>query len=1184
MQKTEGNKVNSRRLGLGALMAVALLLAASTVGLAQVYYGGIAGTVTDVSGASIPKAQVTVTNTGTTTALTAIANEIGAYHVGNLVPGIYSVKTEISGFQTSVVDNVKVDIGTDTTVNVALQVGQVTQQVTVEAKAPVLQTTNATVGTQIGNQTVTEMPLNGRSFTQLLELVPGSVSTGNSFQISGSNYQISGNRSGSNMFQLDGIYNNEEFFGQYAMQPPIDSIQEFKVETNITSAEYGRAAGAAIAVATKSGTNQFHGAAWEFLRNNDLDANAWFNNFFNAPLGAYRQNQFGVVAGGPVYFPHLYNGKDKTFWFFSYEGLRFASNSLNTATAPTATELSGNFASNLGSQLMTCGVNKNSACVDALGRPVDANEVYNPYTTRSVTAGQVDPTTGLVAQTTGNVRDPFPGNTIPSGMVSPITAAYAGIWYPSTSGLSSPNSFNSNPNTINQYQLSGRIDHSFGSKVNSYFRVSDQHAVNPSPQGLPVNYYYLYNQFVNAVASATWVKSPTTIIDFKSGYNRANLTNFSNDPAPGVASFLSTYPIQGTPIKSTTTPLFPAFNFGSYYTNPSTSGNPFITNVWQELLNITMERGKHEIKTGAEYEHYNAYYDGTFTSQFNFDQVPTQDPLTSTGSNINEVASYLLGLPSSGLRNVGDTAAYFHQNTPGLYIQDNYKPTTKLTVNMGLRWEYNQWPFDKYNHLGNYYVDQHMLAWAGPNPVTGQPANAPRSLMNPDYRNWAPRVGFAYQLRPNTVLRGGFGYFYNGDYAWAGQGARGQWPYAISQSINSVNTLQPTLPLATFFPPYDFPQPGTPPSEEHVQALNNRTPYTRQWNLGIQQQLARNLMLEVNYVGNNAKNLGGFFNANDPPPGPLQICPDAGPTVCTTQAIAAGTVKTRPSFPYAPTLTSLSENANNAVSNYNGLQVKLDKRFSSGTQALVTYTWSHLLDTPSGDNYGGTSPENDLCRYCDYGNSANNYAQIFTAQWLEDLPFGHGRRWGSNFNRAEDLLLGGWEFTGIYHYNSGFPINIGVPSDLANAGQRGNSQRPNYVGGPTTMSTFTNDPTNPNNGIRILNVNAYSLPENCSGGSCVLPSGGYQFGTLGRYAQVGPHFNNVDLGLFKNFPFSEGKRSVQFRAEFFNAFNIHDFGGINGTCCEANNAAFADTTSVQQANAFNPTGARIIQFALKVYF
>lgn len=1152
------------RLLRECLLTFTFVLATATFALGQAYYGGITGAVTDSTGASIPNAQITVTDTATQTISHATANEIGVYRIGRLIPGVYSVRAEVSGFQTTVVDNVKVDVATDSTVNLTMQVGQVTQQVTVEGKAPVLVTNNATVGTTVGNQAVTEMPLNGRSFTQLLELVPGAVPSGGGFMISGQNFQISGNRSGSNMFTLDGVYNNEEFFGQYSMQPPIDSIQEFQVQTNITSAEYGRAAGAEVAVATKSGTNQLHGDIWEFLRNNDFDANNWFNNYFGSPRSVYRQNQFGATAGGPVYFPHLYNGKDKTFWFFSYEGLRFVQNSLNLGTVPTTTELGGNFASDLGSQLMTCGPNTNQACFDALGRPVNQGEVYDPATTRAVTAGQVDPVSGLVAKTTGNVRDPFPGNIIPSNRISPITAAYAGIWYPAVTTAGSNNIRNTNPNTVNQYQFSGRIDHSFGSKVNTYYRLSDQHAVNPTPQGLPVNYFYLYNSFVNAVASATWVISPTTFLDVKSGFNRSNLTNFSNNPAPGVAAFLAKYPISGTPIKSTTTPLFPAFNFNSFYTNPSTSGNPFITNLWQELANLTMERNKHEIKIGAEFEHLNAYYDGTFTSQFNFDQVPTQDPLTLTGNNVNEVASFLLGLPSNGLRNVGDTAAYFHQNTPGVYIQDNWKPTTKLTINAGLRWEYNQWPFDKYNHLGNYYVEQHRFGWAGVNPVTGQPANAPRSLINPDWLNFAPRLGLAYQLRPNTVLRAGFGYFYNGDYAWAGQGARGQWPYAVSQTITGVNTLAPDLPIATFFPNFVLPQPGTPPNEQHVVALNNKTPLTQQWNVGIQQQLKRDLLVEVNYVGNNGKNLTGFFNVNDPTPGPGKICPDAGD--CNTLAAQGVQVKPRPEYPYAPTLGAMSENANVGASHFNGLEVKLDKRFGGGTQALVTYTWSHLLDTPSGDNYGGQSAENDLCRLCDYGNSNTNYEQIFTAEWIYDLPFGHGRHFGSSANWAADAALGGWEATGIYHFNSGFPINVCCMSDIANVGQRANNERPNYVTGqPQTLSTFTSDPANPGNGIRILNVNAYTTPAQ------------FTYGNVGRNSTIGPHFSNFDLGLYKNFPFREGKNSVQFRAEFFNAFNIHDFGGPSTGCCESNNNSFGDTTSTQQ-------NARIIQFALKLYF
>jgi hypothetical protein len=1052
-----------------------------------------------------------------------------------------------------------------------MQVGQVTQQVEVTAAAPVLDTANATVGTVVGNQAVTEMPLNGRSFTSLLQLVPGSVATGNGFLATGSNYQISGNRSGSNLFQLDGVYNNEEFFGQYAMQPSIDSIQEFQVQTNITSAEYGRAAGAAIAVATKSGTNDFHGNVFEFLRNDALDANQWFNNYFNVHKTAYKWNQFGGTAGGPIYIPHLYDGRNKAFWFFSYEGIRNPQNSTNFGTVPTTTELSGDFSGDLGKQLTSCGSSSNQPCVDALDRPVLQGEIYDPTTTRHVTAGQMDPLTGLVAQQTGFVRNQFScngtANVICPSLISSTTTAYAKVFYPQTSVGGANNIVNTAPQSLNQYQFSTRVDWAFGSKVNTYFRVGDQHDYQKFPSGLPVDFTNLYNTFTNGVASVTWSISPTAVFDFKSAFNRSNITVFNTNPPPGAEQFLTQYPISGTPVKNTSFPLYPAFNWGSFYTSPGQTGNPFITNVWQELANLTLIRGKHQIKIGAEYEHLNADYDGLFTNIFTFDQVPTQDPLTLTGGPANEVASYLLALPSDGLQNIGDTTAYFRQNTPGVYVQDNWKPTQKLTVNAGLRWEYNQWPFDKYNHLGTYYYETHTFGWAGNNPATGQALpNAPRSLINSVWTNFAPRIGLSYQLRPNTVIRAGFGIFYNGDYAWAGQGPRGQWPYAISSAINSTNATTPDLPLATYFPPYLTVQLGTPPSEQHIVARNNKTPYTEQWNIGVQQQLARDLLLEVNYVGNNGKNLSGFFNVNDPLPGPGTICP---PTPCSTVTNA----KPRPATPYAPTLGSMSENANVATSHYNGLQVKLDKRFSNGLQGLVTYTWSHLLDTPSGDNYGGTSPQNDLCRYCDYGNSANNYPQIFTAQFLYDLPVGKGKRWMQSGSKVAQAILGNWETTGIYHYNSGAPINLGVPADIANVGQRSNNQRPNYVGGTQTLSSFVSDPLNPSNGVRILNVNAYANPAQ------------YTYGNLGRYSTVGPHYTNFDFGLYKNFPFSEGKRSVQFRAEFFNFFNIHDFGPsgtVNTTCCESGNSSFGDTTSVWTSSA--GTAARVIQFALKLYF
>ncbi|MGH9353418.1 MAG: hypothetical protein ACRD2G_14855, partial [Terriglobia bacterium] len=376
------------------------------------------------------------------------------------------------------------------------------------------------------------MPLNGRNFTQLLELVPGSVPTGNTFMAAGgSNYAIGGTQAMSNSFTLDGVYDNEEFFNQFSVQPVIDSIQEFKAQTDVTSAKFGRSSGANIAVASKSGTNQLHGDAWEFIRNDAFDANPWFNNYFRRPKASYRQNQFGFTVGGPVYIPHVWNGKNKAFWFGDYEGLRFSEARTHAGTIPTQAMLGGDFSSFLTGQQAIGPAPQNQPLFDALGRPVMGGAIYNPYTTRAVTAGQVDPATGLVAKTTGFVRDPFAGNMIPSKLISPAVATYANIWYPAVTAGGVNNLINTEPSTLNQYQYNTRFDYNFTSSLRFFARFTNQHAVQPSPNALPNDFTYNFNSLVNTEAALTWVASPTTVVDFKSAFSRSNLLNYNTNKA-----------------------------------------------------------------------------------------------------------------------------------------------------------------------------------------------------------------------------------------------------------------------------------------------------------------------------------------------------------------------------------------------------------------------------------------------------------------------------------------------------------------------------------------------------------------------------------------------------------------------------------------------------------------------------
>lgn len=475
--------VSGKSLRSCVLLSVALLLMPMAL-LAQTYFGGISGTVTDSSGASIPGAAVTVTNTQTGATFHTTTSGYGYYSVSALIPDTYTVQVSMKGFQSTVVGPVTVQVTQTVTVNASLQVGAVSTKVTVGASAPLIDTTNATIGTVVNNKTVVEVPLNGRNFTQLLEMVPGSVPTGNTFMAAGgSNYAIGGTQAMSNQFTLDGVYDNEEFFNQFSVQPVIDSIQEFKAQTDVTSAKFGRSSGANIAVASKSGTNEVHGDVWEFLRNDAFDANPWFNNYFNTPKAAYRQNQFGFTIGGPAYIPHIWNGKNKAFWFGDYEGLRFSEAATNAGTIPTQAMLGGDFSSFLTGKQATSSTG--TPLFDALGRPVMAGEIYNPYTTRAVTAGQVDPVTGLKAVATGNVRDPFPGNMIPASMISPAVSRYANIWYPAvtTGGASNFQNFtNTEPSTLNQYQYNTRFDYAFTSNLRFFARFTNQHALQPSPQ------------------------------------------------------------------------------------------------------------------------------------------------------------------------------------------------------------------------------------------------------------------------------------------------------------------------------------------------------------------------------------------------------------------------------------------------------------------------------------------------------------------------------------------------------------------------------------------------------------------------------------------------------------------------------------------------------------------------------
>jgi hypothetical protein len=1111
-------------VALGSVFVMLLTLTTGSRLMAQTYSGSIVGNVTDPSGAGVPDTTITAKNVNTGIARTVKSDAVGAFRIGDLIPGSYTVRAEKAGFQADEASAMELTVASSLNVNFTLKIGEVTQTVEVQAVAPLLDTTSGTVGTTVSNASVLEMPLNGRAYTDLLALIPGSVANGTNYQAAGgANYSISGNRFEQNDYTLDGVSNNEGFFKSFGIQPAIDSIQEFKVQTNITSSEFGEAAGANVAVATKSGTNNIHGSAYEFLRNNSLDATEFEDNKTGGHKTPLRRNQYGFTLGGPIYLPHLFNGRDKAFWFFNYEGLKVRKAQTQLGVVPTAAQLEGNL--------------------------TDQPVFDDPLLYKQGANGLVG--TQMSCSGTANVICPDRFNA--------WTKAYTGVWYaPGASVLPGPSNSNHNsvvtsPNSQNQYQVNSRIDYKIKDNINFYARYTDQDSSTINPYALADNYNNLTNHYQNAVASVTWLVSPTTVVDIKSALNRTLIFTADNDR--GWAAFSAANPIQGTPIQNAAHPLFPEV-YISGMTAPSETGNPFLTTNLQELASVSMIRGKHSIKFGYELTHMHGWTDGLFTSQFNYQAPQTADPqnLTTTGSPL---ASYLLGIPSGGTRNVGVTAAYMAGTNHAGYVQDDIKLKSNLTVNLGVRYEYDQWPVEVHNHLSEFDFNQNKFVWAGFNPfVNAGPNISDRSLMAPNFENFAPRVGLSYGLGNKTTIRAGYGIFYSSNYFWEGQGARGTWPYALADTIEGINTPSLNAPTydETMYPNYNTPVAGTPADAQHTMGRHNKTPYSEQWNFGVQRELANNLMLEVEYVGDGGRHMSLFTNRNDPEPGPGVVGqPGHFRPFQYTDPLAGTYAGGSPGF------GADSDMENSVSSSYNALQVKLDKKFSNGLQALFSYTWSHYIDIGGSGFSQSSAPQNDDNPAADRGDGTFDYRHIFSASWIYELPAGKGRHWMNNANPVLQGVLGGWEFTGIMHANTGGPLNVGINFDNANIGQRGMTARPNLIAGVPERTTPASggDQT-----VGYLNKAAFA----------VAPA--YTYGNLGRNTLRNLGAQEFTLGLYKNFPIRENKESIQFRAEFFNAFNHVNLGGIDGTLEDAAFGTIGGTAN----------DSREIQFALKLYF
>jgi len=1223
---------------------------------AQVDTGTILGTVTDASGAAISGAKVTLTNEGTSAALSTTTAPDGSYKFTPVKIGSYKLTTSFQGFQTITQTNVVVNVGTDVVINFNLKPGAVTQTVEVVAAVPVLQTQNASVGQVVDSRSVNDLPLNGRNFTFLAQLsagvnTPQADTRGNA---ANGAFAANGLRPAENNYLLDGIDNNSDTVDflngtNFVVLPPVDAIEEFKVETSGFSAQYGRSGAAVLNATIKSGTNELHGSAWEFFRNDKLDAADFFENAGGIKKGALRQNQFGVSAGGPIL-------KNKVFIFGDYEGFRRVQGTVLTGSVPTALERSSGF-TNLTELLTQGGTN-----TDNLGRVVPKGTVFDPSTTRSVTAGSIDPVTGLLAQKTGFARDPFSTcpktttdytsagcqsglNLLPAGRLDANALSLLAL-YPNPTNSSLFGNFTTSPKLFeHKNAFDTRMDINMNEKNQVFFRFS----YADDPQFIPGIFggvadgggFAQGNQTANAQQSAlgyTHTFNPNLINVARAGLNYLHTTR--NIPAANDLSNLpGKYGVLGIPQAHENGGL-PAFGIGGLQT---LGGNAFlpsdeVTSTLQLTDDLTKIYGKHTFKGGFEWQHvkFSTLQPPWSRGQFNFDGHYTDVP-GKGGDNTGIAQLVLIPQASSllpgqnGIDYVGGPNSVFVSNISltdngknyyGFYGQDDWKVTSKLTLNLGLRWDYFQPVYEHRGFQANFIPGgpptngPAYLIPSGKTDLTyltsvdcTNPANATfltcllakdgialsigkysKSLGVGQKSNIAPRFGFAYQATPKLVVRSGFGIFFNGFENRGFSPNLGEnYPFQFNFSffdpdaghaINNFAGCAKATP--TGGPTFETGFSCTPLDPKLVNAsglalrgiqYNYLTPYSMGGNLSAQYQLTSSMSFQAAYVTTLARHLESFPGNNRP------------------TSIQPNTVNATTLVPFPDFGRNSSQAQTEGSSYYHGLQTRIEKQFKGGLNFLASYTWSRTMSDAGDLLNGGSDYVGYRAPYVpgfgiqkDYKLANFDIRNVFHFSGGYELPFGKGKKFMSDGSGITDKIVGGWSTQWIATLQGGQPITFNcVNNTLQSVGCGAlHTGQPLKVGlhndSLGKLSWFNYDPALDPTGAASPLTN----PATCAVGACT-------FANLGGITQApGPGFHRLDFSIFKDFPFNE-KRKLQFRTEIFNIFNHPNFnapgfGGngvvsIGGSTDWTNNN-FGRIGSTRDA----PYDPRQIQFALKLLF
>ncbi len=1145
----------SRRGGLARYVGPMLLALATfqpgAYSQTQAFTASLGGVVHDSSGAAIPGAKVTLASPDKGITRTYTTDAEGRYSFALLPPATYILTVDAGGFSSYKQTGIALEAGQSANQAVTMQLGALQSEVTVTAQGAILAADNANVSSDLNQQQIDQLPVDFRSVFGLV-LTNSSVNNASQFQVvngggqSGTADQdisflnFGGGFFGTSGYLLDGHWDTAGDWGGVIYVPSMESVAEARIQTNSFTAEYGWSTGNVYNVITKSGSSSIHGDAFEFLRNSDLDANFFFNNADGIPRTPFRRNQFGIAGGGPVYIPGLYKQRNKTFFFAYYEGLRQGTPGPVTLTMPTQAEKSGDFS----------GISQ---------------IIYNPFTT--------------VATSSGFSRQPFAGNIIPASMISPVAAKLLAYYpNPTTGGLT--NNFSASASaaaTSDEYGI--RLDHNFTDNLRMFLRWSNKNESKVEE----ANYYgndpggpgsENPNNRLDGAGGLTWVLNPSTVFSLNAGYNHW----FEGNVMEG-------YPYDFTQLGlpsfiNQTSNQFPVVAVGGYaplgpQNGAGQGGFPRNDLTWSADLNKV--HGSHSLSMGFMEVVSQTGGGRIYPTTFDFGSVSTAGPNPESADpsvSGNSIASMLLGVGTGGSTGVS-FKPFTSKHYYGTHFQDDWKVNRKLTLNLGIRWEYQSAPRERFNQ-------QNFFDFNATNPISSAIGSTVHGtvvyngvggvgdgLYKPTWKDFAPRFGLAYQAMDKIVVRAGFGLYYVpsffGQGAGQGYGQSTPWVTTTSDGYTPMNTLNNPFPTG--------PLPQTGNSTGAMTNVGYSTngseygrpdPYMEQWMVGIQYALTKNDLIDVSYVGNHGVKLAqGGLNYDQLPTQDLALGnqllqqvpnPYYGKLAGSGCGLASQTVAYGQLLLPYPEFCGVSiAQPLDSFSHYNALELSFTHRWSSGLNFLASYTYSRFIDNTEGTTgwLGQAAIRNNYNLAAEKSLDAADTPNSLVVSYIYELPVGKGKKVGANLNPVANAIVGGWQVTGITSLKDGFPISITTGDNNTNS--FGGNQRPDLVGNPTASDQTIQ---------HWFNTAAFAQPAP------------FTFGNAPRYAGNvrAPGLANWDIGLQKWFNFREILK-LQFRAEMFNAFNRVNFYAPDGNLTDSTFGVISSTLP-----------PRDIQFGLKLYW